>query len=162
MLLKKKKSGFKSIQMIEDDIRYGFNKIMSQNERIYHFTISDTHICSVEELRFILTNKIFNSIHKDYKNSFETLNYLFVIEYPEKVSRGNFIPDSCEVHTHIVLSTSLSPEQVNFYIKTTLKKYDVFYERIDNRNDKYNLINYLLKQKELFTDSNYNYKINCN
>jgi hypothetical protein len=158
-MLLKKKSGFKSIQMIEDDIRYGFNKIMSQNERIYHFTISDTGINSVEELRFILTNKIFNRMYKDYKVSFERINYLFVIEYPEKVSRGNFIPDSCEVHTHIVLSTSLLPEQVNFYIKTNLKKYDVFHERIDKRNDKYNFVNYLLKQKELFTDSNYNYKI---
>ena len=159
-MLLKKKSGFKSIQMIEDDIRYGFNKIMSQNERIYHFTISDTGINSVEELRFILTNKIFNRMYKDYKVSFERINYLFVIEYPEKVSRGNFIPDSCEVHTHIVLATSLLPEQVNFYIKTNLKKYDVVHERIDKRNDKYNFVNYLLKQKNIFTDANYNYKIN--
>ena len=67
MIIKKNK-GFKTTQMIEDDIRYGFHKILSQNHPIYSITISNTHIKSSEELRFSLTNKIFNRIHKDYKN----------------------------------------------------------------------------------------------
>ena len=159
MLLNKKKGGFKTIQIIEDDIRYGIKKIMAKNNPIYHFTISNTDVYSAKQLRFILTNKIFNRIHKDYKKSYEFLNYIFVIEYPEKVSRGNLIPDDCEVHSHIIIETSLLPQQIDFYIKTTFRNSDVFSERIDKRNDKHNFVNYLLKQKHLFTDNNYNYKI---
>lgn len=155
----KTKTRFKSIQLIEDDIRYGFNKIIAQNQNIYHLTISKTKIYSPETLRFILTNKLFNSIHKFYKNSFVKLDYLFVIEYPEKVSIGNYIPNNCEVHSHIVISTTLLPAQIEFYIQQSFRTPDIHFEKINSRNDKYNLVNYFLKQKKLFTDDNYNYKI---
>lgn len=58
----------------------------SQNNPILSITINDTDCKTKEDLRFHLTNKFFNEIHKDYNKTFEILNYLFVIEYPTKVS----------------------------------------------------------------------------
>lgn len=145
--------------MIVDDIRYGFDKIVSQNHSIFSITITDTDCKTTEELKFYLTNKLFNRIHKENKHSHEALNYLFVIEYPTKVSIGNQIPDNCEVHTHIVLGTTLLPQQIEYYIQTTFRNPNVYIEDITKRNDKENYINYLIKQKVYLTDSNYNYKI---
>ncbi len=159
MVLLKKKNTPKTTQMIVDDIVYSFHKITSQNNPIYSITINDTGCKSTEELRFVLTNKFFNRIFKDYKNSFEKLNYLFVIEYPTKVSMGNQIPDSCEVHTHIVLETTITPQHLEYYIKTTFRTPNIYIEDITKRNDKNNFANYLIKQKDLFTIDNYNYKI---
>ena len=159
MVLLKKNNTPKTTQMIEDDIRYGFYKITSQNNPIYSITINDTGCKTTEELRFILTNKFFNRIFKDYKNSFEKLNYLFVIEYPTKVSMGNQIPDNCEVHTHIVLETTITPQHLEYYIQTTFRTPNIYIEDITKRNDKTNYVNYLIKQKDLFTTDNYNYKI---
>lgn len=147
-----------------DDIRYGFHKIISQNHSILAITITDTGCKTTEEPKFCLTNKLFNRIHKEYKHSFEALNYLFVIEYPTKVSMGNQIPDNCEVHTHIVLGTTLTDKQIEYYIQTTFTKPDIYIEDITNRNDKENYVNYIIKQKEYLTDKSYNYKvrlINC-
>lgn len=158
MLIKKNKA-HKTIQMIENDIRYGFSRIMLQKESIYHLTISNTQIYCPAELRFKLTNKLFNSIHKDNLKTNAKVNFLFVIEYPEKVSRGNYIPENCEVHGHIVLSTTLAPQQLEYYIKSTFIKPDFQFEKINYRKDKNNLVNYLVKQKHLFTNQNYNYKI---
>ena len=159
MVLLKKNNTPKTTQMIEDDIRYGFYIITSQNNPIYSITINDTGCKTTEELRFILTNKFFNRIFKDYKNSFEKLNYLFVIEYPTKVSMGNQIPDNCEVHTHIVLETTITPQHLEYYIQTTFRTPNIYIEDITKRNDKTNYVNYLIKQKDLFTTDNYNYKI---
>ncbi len=159
MKLIKKKNSFKTSQMIVDDIRFSFNKIISQNNPIYSITITNTGCKTNEELRFFLTNKLFNQINKDYKGSFEKINYLFVIEYPTKVSMGNQIPESCDVHTHIVLGTSITPQHLEYYIYTLFKNPDVYIEDITNRNDKREYVNYLIKQKNLFTNDNYNYKI---
>ena len=84
MVLLKKNNAPKTTQMIEDDIRYSFSKITSQNNPIYSITINDTGCKTTEELRFILTNKFFNRIFKDYKNSFEKLNYLHQIKSSSK------------------------------------------------------------------------------
>ena len=159
MDLLKKKNTPKTTQIIENDIRYSFHKIISQNNPIYSITINDTDCKTSKELRFILTNKFFNRIFKDYKNSFEKLNYLFVIEYPTKVSMGNQIPVSCEVHTHIVVESTISPQHLEKYIKSTFRKPNIYIEDITKRNDKKSYVNYLIKQKDLFTIDNYNYKI---
>lgn len=158
MILKKKDTP-KTIQMITDDIRYGFNKIISQNNPIYSITINNTNCQTAKELRFILTNKFFNKMHKDLKHSFEVINYLFVIEYPTKVSMGNLIPDSCNVHAHIVLGTTISRQHLENYIQLTFRNPNIYIEEITKRNDKDNYINYLTKQKDLLTIDNYNYKI---
>lgn len=145
--------------MIVDDIRYGFHKIISQSLPILSITITNTNCKTTEELKFYLTNKLFNRIHKENKHSFDVLNYLFVIEYPTKVSMGNQIPDNCDVHTHIVLGTTLLPQQIEYYIQTTFRNPNIHIEDITKRNDKNNYINYLIKQKDYLTDNNYNYKI---
>lgn len=145
--------------MIVDDIRYGFNKIIAQNHSVLAITITDTECKTTEELKFHLTNKLFNKIHKEYKKSFEIINYLFVIEYPTKVSMGNQIPDHCEVHSHIVLGTTLKKEYLEYYIQTIFKNSNTYIEDITKRNDKENYINYLLKQRDVLTINNYNYKI---
>lgn len=132
---------------------------MSQNLPILSITITDTNCKTTEELKFYLTNKLFNRIHKENKYSFEIINFLFVIEYPTKVSMGNQIPDNCDVHTHIVLGTTLLPQQIEYYIQTTFRNPNIYIEDITKRNDKNNYINYLIKQKDYLTDNNYNYKI---
>ena len=161
MLLTKKK-GFKTTQNIKNDIVYSFNKIISQKNPIYFITISNTDISSAEQLRFTLTNKIFNTIHNEYKNTFEVINFLYVIEYPEKVSRGNMMPENCEVHTHIILETTLIPQQIKYYIEINFLNPDIDIIRVDNRNHKMNLIDYVHKQEHILRNNTSNYKININ
>lgn len=159
-MLLKKKNNPKTAQMIADDIRYSFNKLTSQNNPILSITINNTECKTAEELRFILTNRLLNRIHKDYKQSFEIINYLFVIEYPTKVSIGNLIPETCIPHTHIILETTIPENTIEYYIQTTFRNCDIYIENITKRNDKNNYANYLTKQINLLTNDNYNYKIN--
>lgn len=158
MLLKKKNTP-KTTQMIVDDISYSFKKIISQNQSILSITIKDTDCKTKEELRFHLTNKFFNKIHKDYNRTFEILNYLFVIEYPTKVSMGNLMPDNCDVHSHIILGTTLTENQIKSYIQNIFRNPNIYIEDITKRNDKLNYIDYLTKQRDYLTDDSYNYKI---
>jgi hypothetical protein len=165
MLIKKKK-GYKTTEMIESDMRYGFSKIMSQNQPIYSITINNKTHKTPKELRFTLTNLFFNRIRKYYKLEENILNYFFVIEYPEVVSRGNFMIDEVNVHSHIILATRLSEETLKYYIETIFDDDDEVLEKdwykidpIHKREDRNSIINYLLKQLPLFTDDNYNYKI---
>ena len=159
-MLLKKKNNPKTDQMIADDIRYSFQKLTSQNNPILSITINNTDCKTAEELRFNLTNKLFNKIHKDYKQTPEIINYLFVIEYPTKVSMGNLIPESCKPHTHIILETTLPKNIIEYYIQSTFRNVDVYVENITKRDDKMNYANYLIKQINILTDDNYNYKIN--
>lgn len=162
-----KKKGTKTPQMIEDDIRYGFNKIMSQKRPIYFLTISNTLFKEPKHLQF-LVKSFFNKIRKDYRYTYEKTNYLSIVEYPEKVSRGNLVPDDCMVHTHIIVETDLLPDTIEYYANMTfnnnrvLKSLNGWYDlrKVSDRNDKDTLLNYLLKQKDLFDDCSYDYKIN--
>ena len=165
-MLIKKKTGYKTTEMIETDMRYGFSKIMSQNQPIYSITINNKTHKTPKELRFTLTNLFFNRIRKYYKLEENILNYFFVIEYPEVVSRGNFMIDEVNVHSHIILATRLSEETLKYYIETIFDDDDEVLEKdwykidpIHKREDRNSIINYLLKQLPLFTDDNYNYKI---
>jgi hypothetical protein len=158
MLLKKKKQS-KTSQMIVDDIRHSFNKLISNNNSILTITINKLDFETAHEFRFNLTNRLFNKLHKDYKHSFEVINYLFVIEYPTNISLGKHMPSTCKPHAHIVLETTISQNIVEYYIKSTFRNPDIYIENITKRDDKLNYINYLIKQKHLLTDDNYNYKI---
>lgn len=158
-MLLKKKNNPKTAKMIADDIRYSFNKLTSQNNPILSITISNTNCKTAKELRFNLTNKLFNRIHKDYKQTPEKINYLFVIEYPTKISIGNLIPETCIPHTHIILETTIPETTIEYYIQTTFRNCDIYIENITKRNDKMNYVNYLIKQKNILTNDNYNYKI---
>ena len=159
MLIRKNNTP-KTTEMIVNDIRYSFHKLINQNNPILSITINDTGCKTKEELRFHITNKLFNKIRKDYHGTFETtLNYLFVIEYPTKVSMGNQIPNNCDVHAHIILETTLPTKQIEYYIQTTFKNPNTYIEDITKRNDKLNYVNYLIKQKDIFNIDSYNYKI---
>lgn len=158
-MLLKKKNNVKSTKMIVDDIRYSFDKILSQNNPILAITINGTHCKSTEELRFHLTNKYFNKLNKDYKNTSAIINYLFVIEYPTVVSQCLFVPKNCDVHTHIVLGTTISEKEIKQFTENVFKGADIHIKDITKRSDKLNYVNYLTKQRDLLTIDNYNYKV---
>lgn len=98
----------------------------------------------------------------DYKNTPEIFNYLFVIEYPEIVSIGKLIPTHCIPHVHIILETTIPEKTVEFYAQNSFKTTDIKSYEITKRDDKHNYLNYLLKQKHLFDNDSYNYKITIN
>lgn len=172
MKLIKKTTDYTQTKDIEKDLRFAFNKLINQDKfpvnynRTLSITITHTNSKHLKDLRYTLTNLFFNKIHKDYKNTLEHINYLFVIEYSEVVSKGQLVPKKCDIHTHIVVNTSIPKDTIEYYAndvfpsesQNKLEKV-VMVEDITKRDDKYNYINYLLKQKNIFTTDNYNYKI---
>ena len=156
-----------------DDIRYGFDCLISQTQKndtkssIIKFDINYTNSKHTKDLNFKLTNKVFNSLHKQFY--YEKLNYLFVIEYNEILSRGNYLIDDLDevrVHTHIVVDTTIPLTILQKKFKNVLgKQSDIYSENITKRNDKNIYINYLVKQNRennYLTFNSYNFKINMN
>jgi hypothetical protein len=172
MTLIKKTSYYSETKDIEKDLRYAFNKLINQDKfpvkhnKTLSITITHTNSKHLQDLRYKLTNLLFNRLHRDYKNSLEHINYLYVIEYSEVVSKGQYVPKKCDIHTHIIINTSIPKDTIEYYSNNVFPTEShkpleelVKVEDITNRSDKYNYINYLLKQKHLFTTDNYNYKI---
>jgi hypothetical protein len=146
------------------DITKAF-QTLAQKENLYFITITGIITPHVKDLHFQLTNKLFNSIYKDYKKSFEYVNYLFVIEYGGMISKsnvsGSYIRD-LGLHTHCLVNTSLSKQQLEVYINTSFKKVPTYkISDISKSTTKDDLLNYLLKQSDtgLMTKESYNYKI---
>jgi hypothetical protein len=169
MITKKKKEEITDTFKVVDDIRYGFECLISQTQKkdikssIIKFDINYTNSKHKKDLNFKL-NKIFNSLHKQFY--YEKLNYLFVIENNEILSRGNYLIDELDevrVHTHIVIDTSISLKILQKKIVDVLgKQSDIYSENITKRNDKGNYINYLVKQNrenKYLTYQSYNFKI---
>lgn len=172
MTLIKKTKYFTDTKDIEKDLRYAFNKLIYQDKfpvnhnKTLSITITHTNSKHLQDLRYKLTNLLFNRIHRDYKKSLEHINYLYVIEYSEVVSKGQFVPKKCDIHTHIIMNTSIPIETIEYYSNDVFPSESqklleklVKVEDITKRTDKYDYINYLIKQKHLFTTDNYNYKI---
>ena len=94
MITKKKKEEITETFKVVDDIRYGFECLISQTQKndtksnIIKFDINYTNSKHTKDLHFKLTNKVFNSLHKQFY--YEKLNYLFVIENNEILSRWCF------------------------------------------------------------------------
>lgn len=142
--------------------------MLTNSGRFYFITITDTLSPHPKDLNFTLTNKLFNTIWKDYKKSFEVVNYIFVIEYPGAITKKfkNYkaaqieleLLESCEVHTHIVLNTTLTKEVFESYIYTTFQNPNIKTIDITDNPKRENLINYFKKQ-EYLDDESYNYKI---
>jgi hypothetical protein len=150
---------------VMEDMRYAFDVLISQvnklqNNKMLSITITHTIAKHEKDLRHILTNGLFNTIHKDYKNSVEHINFLYVIEFPEVVSKGEYLPTNIGIHTHMVVNTSIKKETIEYYINNSTKG-DVYIEDITKRLDRDNYINYMIKQGKtnILTDDNYNYKI---
>ena len=100
MITKKKKGEITDTFKVVDDIIYGFDCLISQTQKnetksnIIKFDINYTNSKHTKDLHFKLTNKVFNSLHKQFY--YEKLNYLFVIENNEILSRGNYLIDDLD------------------------------------------------------------------
>lgn len=161
-LLKKKKGSEDYI----DDIIRAYN-ILSKRKKLYMITIQGLPTPHIQDLNFQLTNRFFNTIHRNINRTFEYLNYLFIIEYGGIISKkkefDNYIND-LGIHAHCIVETSLSRTDLEFYINTCFKKIpDYKIQNISLSDTKENLLNYLLKQSKnnLLTNESYNYKIVC-
>ncbi len=149
---------------IVEDITKAFT-ILSKKETLYMITLDGIPTPHIQDLYFQLTNKFFNSIHKDYKNTFEYINYLFIIEYGGIISKeqeyNNYI-QNLGIHAHCIVNTSISKKDLEYYINTSFKKIpDYKIQDISKSDTKEKLLDYLLKQKKngLMISDNYNYKI---
>jgi len=172
MRLYKKASGFKTTEIVINDMKTAYSYLIQQKNfptgrnSILSVTITDTGCKHEKDLNHVITNRLFNTIKNDYKNSREHTNYLFVIEYPEKISQGKLLPDACDIHTHIVLNTSLPEQAIRHYLNNAFPvKSDIKIEDITLRNDKEKYADYLVKQgmKNFFlSNDSYNYKISVN
>jgi hypothetical protein len=155
-----KKNGYKTLDEIKIDLQKTFSHIISNEGDFYFVTITKNQSPHARDLNFQITNGLFNRIWKDYKHSREFTNYLFVIEYPEAISKIDKPIDKlnqCNVHSHILINTTLSKTTLNYYLNTTFKQADIKKELINKRIDKTELINYFIKQIFLEDDC-YNYK----
>ncbi len=171
MKLFKKQKGYKTTEFVINDIKQAVSYLVSQRfppsvtNSIYAITITNTGCKHQKDLNHIITNKLFNTIKNDYKTSKEHTNYVFVIEYPEVITRGNYLPTNCKVHSHLVVNTSLDEKIIMSYLKQAfpkIKDIDMLIENITDRNDKEQYKNYLVKQginNRILCDSSYNYKI---
>jgi hypothetical protein len=147
----------------ENDLRYGFDFLIRQTESdIIKFDITNTNAKNIEDLNFKLTNKVFNSLRKQFYC--EKINYLFVIEYPEIISKGNYMIDhleKIEFHAHIIIDTSIPIYAVkNKLVDILGEKCDIYIENISPRDDKEKYIKYLVKQNKYFNYKSYNFKMN--
>ena len=119
----------------------------------------------IKDLQFLITNKLFNSIHKDYKNSFEHLDYLFVIEYGGIISKRNVFNTEIKdlgIHCHCLVNTTLPTNVLEHYINTCFKKIPNYkIDNISKSNTKEDLLKYFLKQSKsgFLNRESYNYKI---
>lgn len=167
-----KKRGYKTTEMATADIKNACDYLVSQKDftagrnAILSITLTDTGCKHEKDLNHKLTTRLFNTIKNDYKNSGEHTNYIFVIEYPEVISKGKHIPSNCKVHTHIVLNTSL-PQTVieNYIVKAFSANVYMHINDITNRNDRLNISGYLIKQGKsnyILSADSYNYKISIN
>jgi len=164
-LIKKTNRHRTSTEVISDllhsyDILINQKRFPKRKNNVYAITITHTNTKHEKDFHFTLKNKLFNRIHKRYSDTNEHINYLFVIEYSGVISRGKYLPTKCDIHTHIVVTTSLPYEIIKGYIDKAIIG-DTYMEDITLRDDRFNYINYLTKQGKtnLLTNDNYNYKI---
>ena len=82
MITKKKKEEITDTFNIVDDIRYGYECLISQTQKndtksnIIKFDINYTNSKHTKDLHFKLTNNVFNSLHKQFY--YEKLNFLLL------------------------------------------------------------------------------------
>ncbi|AOW08435.1 hypothetical protein [Flavobacterium gilvum] len=139
-------------QVIADDIQNKIQRLKNyDNTYLYFITITDTKYKTTGQFRFALTT-LFNKIHKNiYFN--KSNSYLFILEYPEIVSRGNFENiKNIDIHSHIILATEMKEE----VLKSILYKAFIGAD-IDVKNYYKSGDGYLIKQKNIIDKTNYHY-----
>jgi hypothetical protein len=164
----------KSKEEIDRDITTSFFDLIRDTETssIIKIDLTKTNDKSIKDYNFRL-RKMFNSIRK--KHNDKKIDYLFVIEIPENISKTKYmIPNKNIIyHSHIVLNTNISIVELLKEIKicfnelkssyvykpnTKMNDPDLYLEEITTRPDRRDYYNYLIKQKTL-TNYSYNYKI---
>jgi hypothetical protein len=133
------------------------------NGRLYHIVLKETGTNNAKFLNFQLTNKLFRPIHKKLKDTPYYLNYLFVLEYPKKVStlqRGIW---STDLHAHIAINTNIPEDALRtIFIESFNIYFDFYMSDETERNDKESFSSYLTKQAQnnyFLTHEHYNYNI---
>lgn len=160
---KESKTTTQAVKDIEEAYEIWLKQKVDKHNRTYHITITNTSAKHEQDLHFMITNRLFNRIHKETRETTQYLNYLFVIEYPETISRGNYLPNKCDVHAHIVVNTDIGYWTLFYYLHDTFGgKTDIQIDDTTTRTDKAKFVNYLTKQAKqnnFLSDRNYNYKI---
>lgn len=131
--------------------------------RLFHITINHTKTSNAKALNFKLTNHLFRKIHRQLKATDYYLNYLFVLEYPFRLSTGMKKIEHVDLHAHITLNTNIPQPLLERAFRAILRNDLHFYiEDITFRLDKEGLSGYFTKQSRLndfLTHEHYNYKI---
>lgn len=160
----KKNNNHKTTPEIQGDIQMAFDILLKENEKrkskFYHAVIKQTEAKHDRDLSFMLTNKLFNRLNKETQNTFEVLNYIFVVEYSKVNSLGLRVTNDLGMHSHIAISSTLPKELIHFYIQSTFpRSRDIYFEDVSGNTNKEGLARYFLKQKYLLCNDGYNYKI---
>jgi hypothetical protein len=165
-MIYRKNKDLKTTEQVKRDILNAsellLNRRHPKGNRIYTVDITSTNASHEKDLQFILMHKMLKPIYRDYSKSFERFSHLFVIEYPEVISRGNYLPTNCNVHAHLVVNTSIPLQQIEFYANRAFMKADILPEDITKRDDKEIYINYLIKQgkeNNFLSHFSYDYRI---
>ena len=157
---------------IDNDIINSYTHLIKNPKSIIKIDLTKTNDKSIENYGFKLRT-LFNKIRKKYTDN--EIDYLFVIEIPEEISKTKYMISTNEIkyHSHIVLNTDIPviellksfkimfPELQTYYIYEPYKKKsnpDLYLENITDRNDVKTYYNYLIKQHTL-SNLSYNYKI---
>ena len=165
MIVIKKNKKAKDFDELKGDVRRGYEALLTRCKQIGHelylITIERPRMAD-KEIGFNVTNRLMNNVRKSIDGE---LNYLFMIEVGELISRGNFELEDLEFHVHIVVST-VNISTVKHRIDELFDDADVQVDRITDRDDKVQLVEYLLKQANanptLFQGGLYNFKVMTN
>ena len=94
---------------------------------------------------------------RSYRYNSNPIKFLFVVEYSGIISKGiSTTIDRRGEHIPLLISSPLTTQQLEGYFYSTyVGRVNGYFERIDNRNDKEQICNYLLKQEKYFDDNTF-------
>ncbi|MGV7105156.1 hypothetical protein [Flavobacterium sp. U410] len=160
MILSKNNNYKEKNEIIYDILKHS-NLLIKQSKNLYFITITSLDKKDLKSLNFDFKNKIFNTLRKSNKNSYQ--NYIYVLEFTEKLSTGSRFFKNLHTHIHILYDSDIDIKKFKTTTKKVFKDCNIDLENITNRNDKFSISNYLIKQLNcnysIFTNDNYNYKI---
>ena len=167
----KKDYKLKDKKSIIDEITNAYDNMLSRHNKnqtsLIKIDLTNTNSKEEKEYNFKL-RVMLDKLRKSYLS--KTLNYLYVIEIGEQISKGNdLITNEINYHSHIILETNISIEDIiksikkHFHSTETFsllqnQNSDCYIENISDRSDKGNYIFYLLKQP-ILSNYSYNFKI---
>lgn len=141
--------------LIKNRIIKSFNFIKNE-KNLHHITINPQNICHSKDLIFRTKFYIRELMRlSEYNNN--PVKFLFVVEYSSFISSGTSTTiNRLGEHVHLLISSPLTTQQLEGCFYTTYNgKVNSYFERIDNRTDKEQICNYLLKQEKYFNDNTF-------